>query len=534
MEKILYSFLFRTFVAKCRKSIAFRYKMYKRTKLFTSAQMRELDQYTIEHEPIASIDLMERAADALTEAIALRWDEDTPMVVFAGPGNNGGDALAVTRMLRQRGYDATAYLFNVSGRLSPDCQENLSRLKKEYPAAVREVTKEFDPPQLTAGTLVIDGLFGYGINKPLTGGFAAVVKYINQSEATVVSIDMPSGLMPEDNTFNVRANIVVADHTLTLGTRKLCMMMADNQHYLGEIQVLDIGLSEDYMRDTPTQCSIVTEDDIIPMLRPRHDFVHKGDMGHALLVAGSRGMAGAAILAARACLRSGVGKVTVHTPQCNSDIMQISVPEAIVQADRGDGMFSQATDANRYGAMGIGPGLGVAETTAIALMTQVRSAKVPVVVDADALNILASHRAWLQQLPAGIVFTPHPKEMDRLLDSAPADDYDRLMKACDMAQRLRIYILLKGHYSALCLPDGNIVFNSTGNAGMATAGSGDVLTGIVTALLARGYSQQEAATVGMYVHGLAGDLAMQETGMESLVAGDIIGHLPSAFKMLGM
>lgn len=503
-------------------------------KLFTSAQIRELDKYTIENEPVASIDLMERAADAITEAVTLRWDDDTPVVVFAGPGNNGGDALAVARMLKQRGYNVVAYLFNVSGKLSADCQENLDRLKKKYASAVKEVIKEFDPPRLTEDTLVIDGLFGSGINKPLTGGFAAVVKYINQSEATVVSIDMPSGLMPEDNAFNVKANIVVADYTMTLGTKKLCMMMADTQHYLGEIQVLNIGLSEEFMERTPAQCSIVTEDDLLPLLRKRDEFAHKGNMGHALLVAGSDGMAGAAVLAAKACLRSGVGKVTVRTPQCNSNIMQISLPEAIVDADRDGDVFSQATDANRYSAMGIGPGLGVAESTAIALMTQIRSAKVPVVIDADAINILASHRAWLQQLPAGVIFTPHPKEMDRLSDVEPADDYDRLMKACDMAQRLRIYVLLKGHNSALCLPDGNIVFNSTGNAGMATAGSGDVLTGIITALLARGYNARNAATLGMYLHGLAGDLAMQDVGVESLIAGDIIDHLPNAFRVLGM
>lgn len=503
-------------------------------KLFTATQIHELDQYTIEHEPITSIKLMERAADALAETISIRWDETTPMVVFAGPGNNGGDALAVARLLKQRGYDIVAYLFNVSGKLSADCQENMNLLKKKYPNVLKEVTKEFDPPTLTKETLVIDGLFGSGINKPLTGGFAEVVRYINQSDATVVSIDIPSGLMTEDNTFNVKSNIVNADFTLTLGMKKLCMMMADNQQYLGEVQVLDIGLSREYIENTPAQCRIITEEDVADRMKTRDDFAHKGAMGHALLVAGSRGMAGAAVLAARACLRSGVGKVTVHTPTCNSNIMQISIPEAIVQADRGEDTLTQAIDANKYSAMGIGPGLGVTEGTAIALMTQIRSTKVPVVVDADAINILASHRAWLQQLPDGIIFTPHPKEMDRLLDSPPADDYDRMMKASEMAQRLRVFVLLKGHYSALCLPNGDILFNSTGNAGMATAGSGDVLTGIITALLARGYNQQDAAMIGMYLHGLAGDLAMQEMGMESLMASDIIDHLPQAFRMMGL
>lgn len=503
-------------------------------KLFTAAQIRELDQYTIEHEPITSINLMERAAEAITEAITLRWVRETPIVVFAGPGNNGGDALAVTRMLAQKGYNITAYLFNVGGKMSADCQENLNRLRNKYADTLIEVTKEFDPPKLTSDTLVIDGLFGSGINKPLTGGFAAVVKYVNQSDATIVSIDMPSGLMTEDNAYNVRANIMEADYTFTLGTKKLCMMMADNQRYLGQVEVLDIGLSEEFMEETTTQCSIIEEEEVTRRMKPRDDFAHKGSMGHALLVAGSRGMAGAAVLAARACLRSGAGKVTVRTPQCNNDIMQISVPEAIVQGDRGEDSFTQAIDANKYNAMGIGPGLGTAEGTAVALMTQIRSARVPVVVDADAINILASHRAWLQQLPDGIIFTPHPREMDRMLDTPPTDDYDRLMKASDMAQRLRIYIVLKGHNSALCLPNGNIIFNSTGNAGMATAGSGDVLTGIITSLLARGYSTKDAALVGMYVHGLAGDIAMQNKGMESLIASDIIEHLPQAFMALGL
>lgn len=501
-------------------------------KLFTSEQIHELDKYTIEHEPISSIDLMERAAEEIAEAIAFRWDESTPMVAFAGPGNNGGDALAVTRILRGRGYDVTIYLFNVSGKLSQDCTENANRLKAKYPEALKEVTKDFDPPHLTDETVVIDGLFGSGINKPLAGGFAAVVKYINKSDATVVSIDIPSGLMPEDNTYNVRANIVCADLTLTLGMKKISMLMADNQQYLGEIRVLDIGLSEEYIDDTSSRYKILEDKDIYGCIRTRDDFAHKGSMGHALLVAGSYGMAGAAALAAKACLRSGVGKVTVHTPQCNVNILQISVPEAVLDIDRGEENFLQATDANKYKAMGIGPGLGRDETTAIALMTQLRSSRVPMVIDADAINILASHRAWLQQLPDGIIFTPHPKEMDRLLDVPPADDYDRLCKASEMAQRLRAYIILKGHYSALCLPNGNIIFNSTGNAGMATAGSGDVLTGIITALLARGYSEENAAKVGMYVHGLAGDIAAQEVGMESLIASDIIEHLPQAFNVV--
>ena len=501
-------------------------------KIFTSAQIRELDHYTIEHEPIKSVDLMERAAEALTKTITELWDTETPFIVFAGPGNNGGDALAVTRKLINRGYSAKAYLFNVKGTLSPDCNINKERLREMGNEALVEITREFEPPTLTRETVVIDGLFGSGINKPLGGGFAAVVNYINQSESKVVSIDIPSGLMTEDNSFNVQQNIIRADLTLTLGMKKLCMMMADNKKFIGKLEVLDIGLSKEFIDKTEAQCSILEELTIRGMMKERSDYAHKGSMGHTLLIAGSYGMAGAAILASKACLRSGAGKLTVHTPSKNNDIMQISVPEAIMQPDSNEENFSSLPDTNLYDAIGVGPGLGTSDSSAIALVSLIRSAKKSMVIDADALNILATHRTWIQQLPEGLIYTPHPKEFDKFYGSEAANDYDRLMKARDMAQRLQGYIILKGHHSALCIPNGQIIFNSTGNAGMATAGSGDVLTGILTALLARGYTPKEASMIGMYLHGLAGDYAARDLGMESLIASDIIQYLPKAFKKL--
>ena len=501
-------------------------------KIFTSAQIRELDHYTIEHEPIKSIDLMERAAEALTKAITEQWDTETPFIVFAGPGNNGGDALAVTRKLINRGYNAKAYLFNVKGTLSPDCIINKEHLREMGNEALVEITREFEPPTLTRETVVIDGLFGSGINKPLGGGFAAVVNYINQSESKVVSIDIPSGLMTEDNSFNVQQNIIRADLTLTLGMKKLCMMMADNKKFIGKLEVLDIGLSKEFIDKTEAQCSILEEQTIRSMMKERSDYAHKGSMGHALLIAGSYGMAGAAILASKACLRSGAGKLTIHTPSKNNDIMQISVPEAIMQPDSNEEDFSSLPDTNLYDAIGVGPGLGTSDSSAIALVSLIRSVRTSMVVDADALNILATHRTWIQQLPEGLIYTPHPKEFDKFYGSEAANDYDRLMKARDMAQRLQGYIILKGHHSALCIPNGQIIFNSTGNAGMATAGSGDVLTGILTALLARGYTPTEASLIGMYLHGLAGDYAVRGLGMESLIASDIIQYLPKAFKKL--
>ena len=500
-------------------------------KIFTSSQIHELDKYTIENEPIESIALMERAAKALTQAITGVWNNTTPVIVFAGPGNNGGDALAVARLLSERDYKVTVYLFNITGSLSPDCAQNKRRLQEIKRVQFIEVTEEFDPPQLESGMLVVDGLFGSGLNKPLAGGFASLVKYINASQAQVVSLDIPSGLMTEDNIYNVRANIIRATMTLTLQQPKLSFLFPENQPFLGQLRVLDIRLSQEGIDKMEAAYTITEESLVRSLLMDRNAFAHKGQMGHALIVAGSYCMAGAAVLAAKACLRSGTGKVTVNTPRRNIPILQISVPEAIVQSGNDETIFTDMVETDDFDAMGIGPGLGQSEQTAVALISQLRRAQCPIVADADALNILANHRAWMQQLPKGIILTPHPKEFDRL-EGHSADSYERLTKARNLAERIQGYVIVKGHYTAICLPDGHIVFNPTGNGGMATAGSGDVLTGIITGLLARGYKQAEACVVGVYLHGLAGDLAAQELGEESLLASDIVNYLPKAFKRL--
>ena len=501
-------------------------------KIFTTAQIHELDKYTIEHEPIASLNLMERAARTLTQAVTQEWPVTTPIVVFAGPGNNGGDALAMARMLSEQSYQVSVYLFNISGQLSTDCAANKQRLQNTKGLkSFIEVSMEFDPPVLDSNTLVIDGLFGSGLNKPLAGGFASLVKYINSSQAKVVSIDVPSGLMTEDNTYNVRANIIRATTTLTLQQPKLSFLFPENQQFVGQLRVLDINLSKEGMEKIEASFTIVEESDVRRRMLERSPFAHKGQMGTSLLIAGSYGMAGAAILASKACMRSGAGKVVVNTPRRNIPILQAAIPEAIVQPGSEETIFAETVDTEDYQAMGIGPGLGQSEQTAIALIAQLRRTQCPIVVDADAINILANHRAWLQQLPKDIILTPHPKELDRL-EGHSADSYERLTKARNLAERLKGYVILKGHYTAICCPDGHVMFNSTGNAGMATAGSGDVLTGILTGLLARGYKPQDACLVGVYLHGLAGDLAAREVGEESLIASDIIQHLASAFMKL--
>jgi len=500
-------------------------------KILSSLQLKELDKYTIAHEPIASIDLMERAAYALTEAIVRRWDKSYKIAVFAGPGNNGGDALAVARMLSRRGYHTEVYLFNTKGKLSEECQTNLDRLQTCGSIYFTEISTQFDPPTLTEQHLVIDGLFGSGLNKPLNGGFAAVVKYINSSKAQVVSIDIPSGLMGEDNTYNIRQNIIRADVTLAIQLPKLSFLFPENEDIVGEWELLDIHLKQSFIDATESNYYITEEDEIRQRIKPRKRFAHKGTFGHGLLIAGSYGMAGASILASQACLRSGIGLLTVHVPIHNHDILQTTVPEAIVHTDIHERYFAQPTHLNRYQALAIGPGIGQEEDTALAMMEQIQGSTLPIVLDADAINILSTHRNWLGRIPKRCILTPHIGELERLIGKC-MDTYERLTKVKELATYLQSYIIVKGAWSVIVTPEGKYYFNPTGNPGMGTAGSGDVLTGILLALLAQGYSREEACRIGVYVHGLAGDIAADKMTGIGMKAGDIIDALPEAWKKI--
>lgn len=502
-------------------------------KVLTTEQIRELDAYTIENEPISSLDLMERVARTITRAITERWPGATPIKVFCGPGNNGGDGLAVSRLLGEQGYDVETFLFNTNEHLSQDCAINAKRLADGISGVTfHEVIQDFTPPILTEQTLVIDALFGTGLNKPLMSGFASLVKYINISPAQVVSIDIPSGLMSEDNTYNLKDHIVRANLTLTLQLPKLSFFFKENQEFLGENEVLDIHLSGDGLKSIPEKYSVIEEKAIKACLLPRDRYAHKGMMGHGLLIAGSKGMAGASLLAARACLRSGIGKLTVHAPSVNNEILQLGIPEAVISEDPNTNVFSLPVIPEEYNAVAIGPGLGQSPLTEQAFIEQISNSRsLPLVLDADALNILAGKKSWLEQIPKNTILTPHPKELDRLLGRSE-NSYQRLNKARERAMHSQVYIIIKGYHTAIVTPTGYVYFNPTGNPGMATAGSGDVLTGILLGLLSRGYTPEHACCLGVYLHGLAGDIAAEELGEESLIAGDIINYLPKAFKKL--
>lgn len=500
-------------------------------KILSSIQLKELDKYTIEMEPITSIDLMERASHALTEAIVRRWDTSYRIIVFAGPGNNGGDALAVARMLSKKNYHVEVFLFNTKGTLSNECMTNLGRLRTCGSIYFTEISTHFDPPALTEKDLIIDGLFGTGLNKPLSGGFASVVKYLNASKATIVAIDIPSGLMGEDNTYNVRPHIIHADVTLSIQLPKLSFLFPENEDIIGEWELLDIGLKQSFIDASESPYSILDIKDIRPLIKSRKRFAHKGSFGHGLLIAGSYGMAGASILSAKACLRSGIGLLTVHVPIHNHDLLQITVPEAIVQTDIHERYFAEPVDLRRYNALAIGPGLGQEEDTALAMIEQIQGCHLPVVLDADAINILSTHRNWLSRLPKQCILTPHLGELERLTGKC-MDSYERITKVKELASYLQNYILIKGAWTAIITPEGHCHFNPTGNPGMATAGSGDVLTGILLALLAQGYSPEESCKLGVYIHGLAGDIAAKSLSEISMTAGDIIEALPSAWKKI--
>ena len=517
------SYVFTTFTNK----IPFREVM----KILSCTQQKEADAYTIEHDSILSINLMEKAAGMITDAICRRWNKSHRIIVFAGPGNNGGDAVAVARMLHLKNYQVQVILFNIKGTISEDCLTNIRRLQDCGFTNYTEVSTQFDPPKLTADDIVIDGLFGTGLNAPLSKGFAALVQYINASAAIVVSIDIPSGMMGEDNSRNIRQNIIKADLTLTINLPKLSFLFAENEDLVGELEVLDIGISKEYSEQAESSNYIIEEKEVAGIIKPRKKFAHKGNFGHALIIAGSYGMGGAAVLAGKSCMRSGVGLLTIHTPVCNHQLLQMSIPEAMTQDDMDDRYFAEVVDLDNYQALGIGPGLGQEEFTAQAVINQLRECYIPAVIDADAINALSTYRNLLNCVPRGSIITPHVKELERLVGRC-SNSFERIQKAKELASYMHIYIVLKGAWTVIITPEGECHFNPTGNPGMATGGSGDVLTGILTSLIAQGYTAKEACLLGVYLHGLAGDIAAENTGEISMNASDIINALPEAWKRL--
>ena len=499
-------------------------------KILSAEEIRLWDQYTMEKEPVSSIALMERAAQRCTDWLVENFPNAVSFAVFCGKGNNGGDGLAIARMLMELNYPVVIYILEFGHKGTNDFQTNLARLHKRPDTDIHFIQSEEQFHSFPPGQVIIDALFGSGLNRSLEGLTAKLVRHINESGCPVISIDMPSGLFVDHSS---KGNPVIhARHTLGFQCYKPAFLIAENGEATGEIHILDIGLHPGFYQSVFSRFEMTDEPIIRSIHKPRRRFSHKGNFGHALLIAGSHGKTGAAVLAARACLRSGAGLLTCHIPLGGYDIMQSSVPEAMVVTDTNASFNTKVEDdLTIYDSIGIGPGIGTAAGTKMLLREIFDAYRSPVILDADALNILSTQKDLYKLIPAGSILTPHPKEFERMFGETP-NEFDRIQLALQKAKELNCIILLKGHHSFIATTDGKGFFNSTGNAGMATAGSGDVLTGVLTGLLAQGYSSVETAILGVYLHGVAGDLAAKNLSMEAMLAGDIIGKMGEAFLQL--
>lgn len=499
-------------------------------KLFNSQQVKKIDACTVEKQNIQSVDLMERASLALFESLCHLVDKDSHIVIFAGSGNNGGDALALARMLLTRHLDVDVYLINPGKMLSADCALNKERLERLV--YVHTIRDREDVPIIKRGSVVIDGMFGSGLNRPLSGVYLDLVTAINNSGNIVYSIDLPSGLFVEDNSENNPDAIVQADIVFSFQFPKLSLLLPENGRYCSYLKILDIGLDRECIDAESSLFHYIESGDMLDLLKPRRTFDHKGTFGHALIFAGSFGKIGAAVLAARACLRSGVGLLTVHTARCGVEILQTAVPEAMVIADEYTDRIGRVGDISEKMMVGVGPGIGVDADTGSFMNTLLQISSKPMVIDADALNLIAKDDLLKQSIPKGSILTPHPVELDRLTGQSCSTGYERLQCARAFARKYSVYVVLKGAYTAVITPQEQVFFNPTGNPGMATGGSGDVLTGVITSLLAQKYEPLQAALLGVYLHGLAGDFAAKSKSVYSLLPSDIIDYLGKAYRSL--
>jgi len=498
-------------------------------KILPVEKIREADAYTIKNEPIESIDLMERAALACYEWLRPYLKKNSQVKIVCGPGNNGGDGLAIARMLAEDEISVAVWILNFSDKRSPDFKANQERLFKIGNIDIVEISDAAKLPDIEEEYVIVDAIFGSGLSKPIKGFVAEVIEKINASEAVCVAVDIPSGLFADENTED--GAVIKADYTLSFEFPKYAFMFAKNHEFVGDWHVLPIGLHSSFIDELEVKNYLITAATAVDLLKERSKFSHKGNYGHALLIAGSTTKMGAAVLASKACLRSGVGLLTTHIPFKGHSILQTSVPEAMLSLDRFENYISEIPKLASYNAIGVGPGIGMEEQSHNAIKVLIQNATMPLVFDADALNILAENKTWLGFLQPNTILTPHPKEFERLAGTSD-NEFDRLQLALDFAVKYQVIVVLKGGHTAVCSPQGNCYFNTTGNPGMATGGSGDVLTGIILGLLAQSYSPLEASILGVFIHGLAGDLALRKRGHEALIASDIIEYLGKAFKKL--
>ncbi|NOR86429.1 MAG: NAD(P)H-hydrate dehydratase [Bacteroidales bacterium] len=501
-------------------------------KIFPIEKIREADLYTIKNEPIASVDLMERAANECFVYLSNKAKAGQGFIIFCGPGNNGGDGLVIARLLSKAGFQVEVVVLNTSDRFSADFQINLDRLNDYPQIKVEEInTQTSQFPEFAEESIIIDALFGSGLNKELKGIAKKLIIHINKQPNIKVAIDVPSGLFADQSSQQSKATILQADYTLSFQFPKLAFLMPENELYVGQWKVLPIGLSEAFIDKTDTSNFYLSPSFIHSLLKTRNKFSHKGSYGHVLMIAGDHIKMGAALLSSKAALRVGAGLITLHHPASAQAIVPASVPEVMSSLDENEQAFTKVPDLAKYTHIAIGPGLGTRPQTAKALKLLIQQVETPMVFDADAINILAENKTWLSFLPKSSILTPHIGEFERLVGKSN-NDFIRMEMARDFAKKYQVYLVVKGAHSLIATPTGKVFFNSTGNPGMATGGSGDVLTGMIVGLLAQSYSPLEAALIGVFLHGLAGDLAAEKLGVQSLLASDILDHIGTAYQFL--
>lgn len=495
-------------------------------KILLAEQIREADRYTIEHEPISSINLMERAASAFVELFIATYSTTNSIHIFCGYGNNGGDGLAIARLLLQKNYSVAVYLLADSKSYSADLLINLERLKEINEHCIQYVATVAGFIELSAHDITIDALFGSGLNRPLTGLAADLVSYLNKQKNIKVAVDIPSGLFADIVSDGL---IFCAHHTITFQQPKLSFLFPENFYVVGRWETAAIGLHKDLIASITADHFITERADVQAMLPDRGKFDHKGTFGHAFIHAGNHGKMGAAVLCSAACMRTGAGLTTVHVPETTESTLNIAIPEVMTLS------YSEKPrkgfNWTGFSAAGFGPGIGTDKIAANIFLSLIKNVNVPTVFDADALNIISTQKKGLNLLPKNCIITPHLKEFERLAGQTN-NWYERHQRQLQISKQHSIYIVLKGAYSCITTPEGWSYFNPTGNPGMAKGGSGDVLTGIITGLLAQRCNPLQACLLGVYLHGLAGDIAVNKTSVQSLSASDIIANIGNAYNSL--
>ncbi len=498
--------------------------------LLTAGQIREADRYTILHEPIASIDLMERAATTCFRWIAARYGKHQPFHIYVYNGNNGGDGLAIARMLHLNEFNVSVYEVHSETPPSADFAENKKRLKDAGLNRYFLIREKNDLVSHSSEHILVDALFGTGLSRIIEGKIADVIHHINHSGSEIISVDLPSGLFADSTSHRPGHAVVKATHTLSFQLFKKAFLMAENSDFTGEIHLLPIGLNETFIRSLPVDEFLIESADIRPLIKRRKKFSHKGHYGHAAIVAGSYGKAGAAVLATMACVRSGAGLTTAIVPASVYPIIQTTVPEAMCITPPPAGFTSDSYlhpitdfDPEKFTVLGIGPGIGQEKVTHSFLQSLLATFKKPVVLDADALNLLSQHSDLMSLIPHQSVLTPHPREFERLAGKAN-NDFHRLELLKSFARKYQVIMVLKGHYTCIATPEGQCYFNTSGNPCLAKGGSGDVLTGMITAWMAQGYTPLQSALIAVHLHGLAADKAIKTTDEHAVTATDLIHH----------